>query len=694
MSGNTIVNGAPMVIEQGTQDLSTRQLPREAESIPQHLPKWFTFAQKGSAKKPHLVVGAELGRIFGTETFNERGKYCTHVTPFILAANAAGNASMIQRVIPADAGPEASIVAWLDVLSTMVDDYERNSDGSLKADALGQPIVSGQIQGYKVKWVVTHYADELQAQQYGRLTQTAGDQVNSTTGTQSTRYPMFEVRASAKGEGYNLSGMRLWAPTTKSVSAMPTKMMSQDKAYPYFVSVVRKSTPTATPKAVESLFGEQKIMVTFKQETIDPLTTKRLYVGENFIQSYENLTDLRYPELQGDFGSMHVYNDNIETVLALFQAAEVPYLTNASDFTSDVADKHLFNFVSGTSSQGVPYHSFVFVDSVNTVRFTEFTNVFADGGSDGTMNNEVFSQLVIAEMERYLDPNDEVQEVAVNVESVIYDSGFSLEAKYALCGFIGVRKDTFVHLGTYTAGEAELTASEDHSMAISLRTRLQMYPESDYFGTPVMRGLVTGRSAKIRNSMYTKPLPMTYEVLKKSAAYMGAANGAWKNGSNFDAAPGSIIDSMTDISVTWVPASVRNRNWDAGLNWVQAYDRRSYFFPALKTVYDDDTSVLNSYTVAMAICQLNKIAHAAWREFTGDDHRTNAQFAEDVEAFVARKIKDKFDGRYVIIPRVQFTDMDLLRGFSWTLVSQIYAPNMRTVMTTSTQAFRLSDLEA
>lgn len=694
MSGNTIVNGAPMVIEQGTQDLSTRQLPREAESIPQHLPKWFTFAQKGNPKKAHLVVGAELGRIFGTETFNERGKYCTHATPFILAANAAGNASMIKRVIPADAGPEASIVAWLDVLATQVDDYERNSDGSLKADALGQPIIAGQIPGYKVKWVVTHYSDKLQAQQYGALTQTAGDQVNATNGTQSVRYPIFEKRASAQGEGYNLSGIRLWAPTTKSVSSMPTKMMSQQKAYPYFVSVVRKSTPTATPKVVESLFGEQKIMVTFKEETIDPLTTKRLYIGENFVQAYENLTDLRYPELQGDFGSMHVYNENIETVLGLFQAAEVPYLNSTSDFTSDPAEKHLFNFVSGTNSQGVPYHSFVFVDSVNTVRFSEYTNVFADGGSDGTMTNEVFSELVIAEMERYLDPNDEVQEIAVNVESVIYDSGFSLEAKYALCGFIGVRKDTFVHLGTYIAGEPELTASEDHSMAVSLRTRLQMYPESDYYGTPVMRGLVTGRSAKIRNSLHNKPLPMTYEVLKKSAAYMGAANGAWTNGSNFDAAPGSIIDSMTDISVTWVPASVRNRNWDAGLNWVQSYDRRSYFFPALKTVYDDDTSVLNSYTVAMAICQLNKIAHAAWREFTGDDHRTNAQFAEDVEAFVARKIKDKFDGRYVIIPRVQFTDMDLLRGFSWTLVSQIYAPNMRTVMTTSTQAFRLSDLEA
>ena len=173
---------------------------------------------------------------------------------------------------------------------------------------------------------------------------------------------------------------------------------------------------------------------------------------------------------------------------------------------------------------------------------------------------------------------------------------------------------------------------------------------------------------------------------------MGAGNGIWKNGFNFDGAPGSIIDSLEDISVHWVPKSVRNRNWDVGLNWVQAFDRRSYFFPALKTVYDDDTSVLNSYTVALAIGQLNKISHAAWRQFSGVDHLPNAVLAQDVDNFVLARVKDKFDGRYVIVPQAQFTDMDLLRGFSWTLPIKLYANNQKTVMTTYTKAFRMSDL--
>jgi hypothetical protein len=219
-----------------------------------------------------------------------------------------------------------------------------------------------------------------------------------------------------------------------------------------------------------------------------------------------------------------------------------------------------------------------------------------------------------------------------------------------------------------------------------------MYPESDYFGTPVLRGMIVGRSGKLRNSQFTKTLPLTAEIAIKSAKYMGASNGRWKNGSHFDGAPGSVVSYMYDINITWVPASVRNRNWDVGLNWVQAYDRRSYFFPALKTVYDDDTSVLNSYITAMAIAQLNKVAHAAWREFTGTSHLTNAQFAQRLNDFVSNNVRGRFDERFVIVPDATFTDLDLLRGFSWTLPIKIYAANMKTVMTTYVQAYRIEDL--
>lgn len=693
MSINQLINAAPMVLPYGTEDNSTKVLPRLQENIPQHLPKFYLFTKKGPTT-PQLVVGSERDLIFGSESFDLRSKYANHSTVFANLVNAEGNTQMIQRVIPEDAGPEANLTLWLDVLHTTVDIYARNPDGSIQKDISGAPIVSTTAQGYKVKWTTSYRVTKEELALIGQATPKPGTQTDPNTSTQSVAYPILEKKVASQGGYGNDLGIRLYAPTTKTSTSMPTKMMAASKAYPYLISVIERASALSAPIVHRTLTGEQNVMFTLLKGVIDPLTDSQLYAGDVIINAYQNITDPGYALANGPFSDLYIYNDNIEQLTTLFHTAEIPFVNSFTDFTAAPADKYLFNIVSGVSSNGVPYNSFVIVDAEDSVRLTSSTNIYAKGGSDGTMSNAVHAQLVKAQLDRYLDPADPVQEIAVNVESVFYDTGFPLETKYALCGVIANRKDTFPILATHTTGEATLTVSEEQSIAIALRTRLQMYPESDYFGTPVMRGMVVNHSGKLRNSQYTGRLPLTAEIAIKSARYMGAGNGKWKNGANFDAAPGSILDYMFDVNVnSSASASVRNKNWDIGLVWVQPYDRRSYFFPALKTVYDNDTSVLNSYLTALAICELNKVAAAAWREFSGVSHLTNLQLAQQVNQYVIDHTRNRFDDRFVIIPDTTFTDMDLLRGFSWTLPIKIYAPNMKTVMTTYIPAYRLDELK-
>lgn len=692
MSSPFIVNAAPMVDLLGTQDNSTVQLPRVAEAVPTHLPKFFLWAEKGPLT-PQLVSGAELSSMFGERTFDERDIYCNHATVFANKINAQGNALMLQRVVPSDIGPNANIVLWLDVLETTVTDYERNTDGSIKLDSQQLPISAGIIPGVKLKWVVTHNSTAQDAATFGALTQRPGSQTDVTLGTQSTRYPIMELKAASPGAWGNNVGIRMWAPTTDNVMNMPTALMAKERVYPFFFSVVERADAGSSPKAQQTLFGDQYVMFTFKQNIIDPNTDAQLYAGDVLISSYQNLSETKYPLTFGDFGSMALYKDNIAQLVTLFHAKEVPHIDAFSDISADVKDAYLMNFVSGTTSQNVPYHSMQFVEDVESVLLTQYTNIYAAGGSDGTINDSSFATAVSSAMDDYADPNSSVQDMAVNVESVFYDSGFPLQTKYDLIKAIALRKDTFVVLSTYVSGAAINTASEEHSIAVALRTRLQNYPESDYFGTPVMRGMIVGRSARVYNSQYNKRLPLSLEIAIKSAKYMGAGTGKWKNGKDFDGAPGSIVDYMYDISITNVPASVRNKEWDVGLVWVQPYDRHSFFFPALKTVYDDDTSVLNSYLTALAICELNKINAAAWREFSGNAKLTGPQLVERVNNFVRSRAQDKFDGRFIIEPNAYLTDMDSKRGYSWTLPVKIYAANMKTVMTTYVQAYRISDYQ-
>ena len=76
-----IVNAAPMVIDLGTQDLSTRKLPRETDAVPQHLPKFYLFTRKGP-DTPQLVVGNERDNMYGAESFGINSAYATHATVF------------------------------------------------------------------------------------------------------------------------------------------------------------------------------------------------------------------------------------------------------------------------------------------------------------------------------------------------------------------------------------------------------------------------------------------------------------------------------------------------------------------------------------------------------------------------------------------------------------------------------------
>lgn len=687
----TIVNGAPGVVDYGVQDLSIRPYGRAPEELPQHLPKYFIFAKKGPTTE-ELLVGNERLLMYGEDTFVERSPYFNHVTEFSNTTNAEGNAAMYVRVVPKDAGPKPTIRVFMDVLPTTVDVYERNADGSIKTDVAGDPVITGTTPGYRVKFVTEHFTTTDEAKQFGQATIMPGDQVDLDTGIQSQRYPIFEKEHSFIGADGNFAGIRLWAQNTKNVSMMPAKLMAREKAYPFNFAVIRKNVATGSAKAVETVMGEQQITVVFKPDVVDPVSLVRLYVGERAISSYQSLEDPRYARKFGEFGQIKVYQENIDLLLGMFQAAEVPFLTSDSDFTANQEDKYLFNFITGTDSNNVPYHSFIFTDSGDSVRFSESTNVYAGGGSDGEMTHEIHAALVSEYMERYTNPNDELNDIAYHVESHIYDSGFPLETKYRLIDFISNRKDTFVVLSPSEYGERPLTPSEEYSVAAALRSRLNLHPESTYFNTPVYRGLIQGSAGRVRGNQIKERYPLTREIAKKSARYMGAGNGTWKNGFNFDGHPGSLIEDQYDLTNPWTPDDVRNRNWDVGLNWVQRFDRTSFFFPCLKTIYGDDTSVLTSYITACAIIQLNKILHKAHRRFSGVSGLTTAQFSKKVNDYISEEVRGRFDDRFIIRPRAHFTSLDEVRNYSWTVPVDIGAPGMKTVMTAYVTARRIEDM--
>lgn len=693
-----IVNGAPMTYPLGTNDVSARTLVPEAEVLPTHLPLVYVYAKEGPID-PQLVVGNSRAIMYGEDTFDLRKPWATHATVLSNTINAASNAQMIQRLLPADIAPKSNLRVYLDVLPTKVPEFLRNDDGSYQLDATGLPLASGQlIDGYKVKWIVAHIALGSEGEDlFGQGTQVNGDQVDLDTGVQSKRYPWFDLEVSHYGSYGNNVGIRMWAPTVNSSPAVADRLLSKEKVYPFMVACLRRTDVSTTPKAVPTLAAEQYISRCWKPDALDRMTDNEIYFGSQFLNQWNDINPTNgFSPVYGPFGRQHVYEANVDKLINDFYAAEFPFADEFSDFTGESDEAYRFNVLGGVSSQGVPYHSFQIVaDGSASVRFTANTNVFATGGSDGTMTTELFGGLVAEAISEFADESSPLQDDAKYPVSIVYDSGFPLATKYALCKFIAVRKDTVVVLSTHDVLGTSLTASEESSLAVALRTRLQMYPESDYFGTSTMRGVIMGRSGILLNSQYKKRLPLTIELAHKLAQYMGAGNGKWDPKKSFDEDPNNQINLFSDINVTWTPAKVKNKDWNNGLIWVENSGRRTVYIPAVKTVYDDDTSVLTSLATVMGCVEMQKVGQRARRKFSGNTKRTRPQLVSDVNQFVRdNSSPSRFDDRFLIIPDTYFTAADEAAGYRWTLRIKLGANTMKTVQTLFIESYRLEDLQA
>lgn len=700
MPSSPFVNGAPMTQTLGIQDGSIRAPALKPEAIPSHCPKIYIYAQKG-APRPQLLVGNARNQYFGDDTFDERKKFANHQTVLSNKLNAVGNAQMIERLIPADAGPKSNLLLSLDVLSTTIPQYQRASDGSVIRNAdTNMPVLAtpaASLAGFKVKFVITHVtektAGQTDAQLFGAAAITQGDQTDGAT--QSMRYPIAQWWANSEGEIFDNSGLRLWAPTTSSTGGVNSRMITGTKVYPYRMAAVRRPDVTSTAAVVTTEGGAPYFDFTFKESVINPATGAQYSLQDTYLQQYQLLEDPRFADKYADLNGMKLYTSNIETLLNLFYQAEKTHRNSLSDFTGVGDEKHLFNFLSGTSSNDCPYYTYqVDTTAADAVSLSESTNLYASGGADGTMNDTLFAGLVGNAIAEYANPDSFLMDSATQVESIFYDTGFPIATKLQCAKFIAERKDLALVLSVYDPSVGELSASEEHSVALTLRTKLLMYPESDYFGTSTMRAVIIGRSGTLIDSLYTKPLPLTIELAVKTAKLAGAGDGKWKREFMFDRAPGSEITMFRDVSVGFSPAKQRIKDWDVGLNYPMSFSRKTLYFPALKTVYDNDTSVLNSFFVMLVCVELQKIGERTHRNFSGSVTLTDAQLIDQVNKDVLRQSIGRFGGLAQIVPNAFISDGDAQRGYSWSLPIDAYFNSMKTAMALSLRTYRMSDYVA
>ena len=722
-----IKNASPQIILLGAKDESTRVVPSSEIPLPQFLPIFFVYTKKGPTSRV-VADSAGIQAAFGSDTLDSTKKYFNHQSRYLRDCLTYNASVMVQRIVPSDAGVKANAIIYIDVLKTKVINYKRNSDGSLIPNNLTNDYEidtdNPTIEGYRVKWI-KEYVDAGVEDSYGKLKSKLGTMIDSATGKRSTMYPIFDVRAMYQGEDYNNIGFSIGSFYGDD---MNEKVKEHNLCLPYKLSLFTRINSSSNAVQFNTLYDEPYTLFSFKQDALNPETKAKIQLENIFESSFFNESNEDLPLVYRDYENFYFYRENFDKICKMFLETEKKYVTidesewadgeKAStltwyDFTSYLPEEleeqyGMMNPFSCRTSKNVRYFTVQYDDGIATygdgqveVNMANDVPIFLEGGSDGTMDDEHYEAQVSSYMDEYGDENGHYVDLAVNVENILIDSGFSLELKEKMTNFILVRKDTALILSTHVAslGKEYYNLSDSRAIGTALKTRLRLCPESTYYGTPVARAIVLVGAGLLRDGSTDERIPLTYELMMKSSKMMGSGDGKWKSTYIFDRAldsdtnPGSKLQYLISVEPEYIPGNVKPSLWNAGLVWAQPFNRSSYHFPALQTIYEDDTSVLNNYFSMIALSTITKIAASCWRNFTGTTSLTDNEFIAIVNEWMRKQTTDLFADMFNVTPEAYMTSSDKLRGYSWNLDTILEGTVSKTVCTYTSIIRRRDDEE-
>lgn len=589
-------------------------------------------------------------------------------------------------------------------------------------------------------------ATVINAFRNGTTQSTTGEQLgnlislgaNSPT---STLYPILDLLVSSPGSYGNQIGVRWLLPTLRgnNNTGIDSGSMYATRSYLPRIGLYEVDSKDGSAVPTQTINSELFIDVSLKRGVRTERSNLPLSIEDKLIQSYE-INDINLPYVPGPFSKLHVYYDVLEEVQStlingksyafggtpIHIAGEAAHNEEAADWgrleLNDM-NQYMLNLLGGFDETGAPYVSIETNKSAlfGGVAFTNDTSTLAVGGDDGfkklptgemdeLANYEMFDSAVRQIMTNFATGEVKFLNSARYPISAIWDSGYSLDTKKALLTPLGYRKDIAVVLATHSVADYKTTLTEtglekkfawwgdndlatETAIAGSLRTFASAYPESEVYGTATCRAIIIGQSGSIINSLYTHRLPLTYEYADKVSRFMGAGNGFWNGDLAYDQKGQNMIEKMRDVNLPWREDRIADQQWANGLTYAEDYDMRRMFFPAIRTVYNNETSILNSSVTMWAITTIEREAHNSWRDLTGNGKFYPAKFLQESNRILEERLAKRFDGRYIIVVDTFYTQADELRGYSWSCNIHLYAPNMKTVGSYTVIAHRIEDYQ-
>lgn len=728
-----INKATPRAILLGVKDESIRAVDIGPEELPQHLPIMHILTEK--AEDIAIVNGAAINQLYGPQTLNKNGPFFNHQSVMMQTILARGNQVMVNP-IKLPGAKKATLRLSIETIATSI---PTPSGGNrivtrciwhadrISAAITGNGVGQGEV---LASYRTGTESSIIEGTMLSRLVKEDDQVVYSAT---SSLIPIMDLEVDARGDFGNRYGITLGAPTVAARFPTDRGLAESLSSFVYRLQFVERPSSGITPQVINNIYSENATDFVLKPHQTHPLSGNSVSLSDLIVENYQDSSDPTMIPRTAPFGHVYIYQDNIEAVSELIAGG---YTVDAVDEagatfafqvpgvygTTEQVKKNLYriNIFTGEDIDGRPYPN---VDFDNSVKFGgillgDNSVIYAEGGSDGIpyKNGAVDRMEVLRLYDEQVrnwctykfTENDAIFDEAKYPFNALHDSGFSMETKLALLQPMGRHKRIWVSLATHAVADyldpkaseenkefivqKQLTTAEEISRATALRTAASVHPESEVYGTPIVRCIIVNHSGQLRNKYVTDFLPLTISVIDKVAAYCGAGSGVWNSDYAFDAGTNNRETMFTKVNNTYQNSSTYNKQWDAGMIWVQQYDRASLFFPAFQTAYPNDTSILNSLSTLIAVSYLERVCTMVWRELTGNNKFEEAEFIERSNELIIEYTTGRFDNRLTIVPETYFTKADTQRGYSWSTNIHMYGNTGKTVGTFTIVGHRMEDL--
>lgn len=683
-------NAVPKVVFSGIRDLSRRAFIRPEITFAQHTPLLRLFTETGPTETTYVGDSDDgFAQIFGQNSLAPRSEFFNLQSLLALNLLGQGNGFYVKRLQPEDAGKPARIIVGLEMVKDKIPKPTVALSGfnypNLVTDGSGSPVVPGEtIDGYRTRVVLI---EDNQAE-VGTQRVLPGTMISSVDSTQSSVYPLFELPASFFGKLGNNLGMRIWAPTQIDPDGYDEATAAKFKTRMFRIQFVELPSSGNTPVIIKTKNDEDFVNVSFDAGVYSDTYNVDYGIEEVLIDAYaDDGVESGLATLYSPFSQVFVYNDNVSLVQEIIYDAEV--LVNPP-LAASVKSPSQIDFLTMLMDDGDPYQSIVLEGAMDGgVALGKNATIYASGGDNGTMDLENYASLVDIENTNFGLLGDQYEDVASFQFGQLYDTGLPMESKYKAMQVLGARRDLQYFFTTMVEGETRLpSSSEEASRAQALMTRLKAFPESTLYGTGVCRAMIVLQSGKLVGGGYNKPVPQLLDVAVNWAKYAGAGTGALREGFEMDASPNNRVTMVKNLNVKFFGERTRNQLWLNGATYSTTYDHRSSFYPCLRSVYQDDTSVLLSPVTVNICCVIMRLIHKVHADFSGNASLTKEQLVERTDARILELTRDIFGDRVDIVPRTYISAIDDNNGTSWSCVVTVAANNPRNVLNFELQTIR------